>query len=129
MSAVDELRAAAARMRALAEAATPRPWEAWSGASAGGGEYVSSREYTFGISPGLSGETGFKIAQRDAQHIAAWNPVVALAVAEWLEATADRVGSHSWTGSPSALKVARAFMRNVPQEGQRRGQDGLGASE
>lgn len=48
-----------------------------------------------------------------AEHIASWHPAVALAVADWLEATAARMDlkhNHGWRGSRQALAVARAFL-------------------
>lgn len=51
-----------------------------------------------------------------ARHIASWHPAVALAVADWLEATAVRCdmarerGNHSWRGSRQALAVADAYL-------------------
>lgn len=57
----------------------------------------------------------------DAEHIASWHPAVALAVADWLDATATRIDAgrdpqhggrrnHSWRGSREALAVARAYL-------------------
>ena len=58
---------------------------------------------------------------KDAEHIASWHPAVALAVADWLDATADRIDAgrdpklggrrnHGWRGSREALAVANAYL-------------------
>lgn len=49
--------------------------------------------------------------------ILAMNPSVALALAEWLDATASRIDlkhNHGWRGSSEALEVARAIFRALP---------------
>jgi hypothetical protein len=58
------------------------------------------------------GETHWTVATSDyadtAEHIASWHPAVALAVADWLERTADDEGQ--WYG-------ARAACRDLDQNG------------
>lgn len=117
------LREAARQMRINAEAATTGPWEAWSGSEAGGGEYISAADgYTLGIDPGLSGDVGWARARLDAEHIASWHPVIALAVADLLDAMSEAhihiPGSDSeklvydmpgMENSP-AMKVADAYL-------------------
>ena len=81
----DFLLARIAEDEAAARNATLGPWEAWSGADAGGGEYITSRDslgYTFGISPGVSGDEGYAIARWDAAHIARHDPARVLAECE-----------------------------------------------
>ena len=97
------LRRAAALMRERAEAATPGPWGADDGYVHGQGLLVA--------------EARGSIANGEAQHIASWHPAVALAVAEWLDATADNAGAIGYdgpgqAGSPhaAALAVARAYV-------------------
>jgi hypothetical protein len=50
----------------------------------------------------------------NAQHIASWDPAVALTVADWLDeeaAACDEITAQGYTPSPGkALAVARAFM-------------------
>ena len=108
----DTLRWAAALMRARSEAATSGPWTA--------------RKSTV---PGicnvrLNGDAMWPSAwPDDAEHIASWHPAVALAVADWLDATAagwpwdDEVTDYD--GNPltlaesvdsHALAVARAYL-------------------
>ena len=91
----DVLRKAAALMRERAEAAGPNdPW------------FTSDDDAN---------------TPEDAEHIASWHPAVALAVADWLDATAVRVEAarepkdggarnHGWRGSRQALAVARAYL-------------------
>jgi hypothetical protein len=96
----DILRRAAARMRDRAEAATPGPWHQSIACS---GTRVSGCSEVVPI-----------IADSDAEHIASWHPAVALAVADWLEATAltwthlERNGVH--LVRINALAVATAYL-------------------
>lgn len=52
------------------------------------------------------------ITEEQAEHIASWHPIVALAVADWLERVAYLLehGSVSPGEPSSALAVARAFL-------------------
>lgn len=123
MSDVEILRAAAARMRELAEGATPGPW-----ASTRCHHQESGYEHSvISADPfGQFADTGESmVPEEDARHIAAWHPTVALAVADFLDAehaaTADRqrrineiARKNGWDApdafvSPPALKLARAF--------------------
>lgn len=102
----ERLRHAAALMRERAEAAQSGAWEV-------------SREDR-GLMPewGIySTDAGHDFAlvedEDSAAHIASWHPAVALAVADWLEATAARMDlkhNHGWRGSRQALAVARAYL-------------------
>jgi hypothetical protein len=79
----DTLRRAASLMRERAEAVSyPSPWSVGGGTCSvrcnDGRNYVAS---TYG---------GVGTEEVAAAHIASWHPTVALAVADWLEATADR---------------------------------------
>lgn len=109
------LRRAAALMRERAEAATSSPWHYENGAT--------------GFAPMVVGdsmavaETFDKPHLSDAQHIASWHPAVALAVADWLDATAaehesdaadPRVNSFfaafDTAADFGAIAVARAYL-------------------
>ena len=118
------IRRAAALMRERAQAATEGPWE-----------HPLPNEVTFGYHQDGSRHTATWIATTDAgdeigedgenanaEHIASWHPVVALAVAEWLEAAlvmAELAESEGAFINPRsyALKVARAYLNEpVPAE-------------
>lgn len=95
MSPAEELRAAAARIRGRAEKATPGPWRAEPDTHAGR-VWVQRGRTRDGADcePLFNVRGGESYAQRaaDAEHIATWSPEPALAVAAWLEQTADRHG-------------------------------------
>jgi hypothetical protein len=98
-SASDELRAAATRLRSLATAATPGPWE-----QTGIGDYgwtVSSS------SSALVDTVDSEEGRADADYIAAMHPGVGLALAAWLESEAE-FGLNPGI-DPAALTVARAI--------------------
>jgi len=128
----ETLREAAALMRERAEVATEfgHGWrigeheslglcEVWADHGAGGwnASMVATTLTRLNPDPRLE-------AHADAEHIASWHPVVALAVADWLEKTAAEHESDS--GNPrvddffaafdtapdiAALAVARAYLR------------------
>jgi hypothetical protein len=57
-------------------------------------------------------------SQDDAEHIVAMaNPVMALAVAEWLEGEASRTSGAMVAISPHALVAARAYLAADIEEG------------
>ena len=94
------LREAAAKMRELAEGATPGPWE-WD-------------DKHYGIFPGPQVDgccegDGFIHHSADAKHIAAWHPGVALAVADWLDREAE-LADWECDAEPAAIDLARAFL-------------------
>lgn len=114
MSAV-RLRAAAARVREVAGAATPGPWRDSTtvagarysalvsdvqpaGRPAGGG-WEATREYGGYL-------VGESLVPGDRAHIATWNPLVAVAVANWLEEEATAVDLVLGETLPSALALA-----------------------
>lgn len=113
MSDADLLRRAAARMKELAEAATPGPWSTVPGAS-------NVWRFPDTGTPALvvpgNGRAGH-VQLPDAAHIAVWSPTVALAVAAWLEAVADNyaIARHGYW-SVRALAVARAFLREADDD-------------
>ena len=110
------IRRAAALMRKRASEATPGPWEA--GASMGGatveqsagdcadviGSEVKCGSYCYG-------GTAVLPARADAEHIASWHPLVALAVAGWLEDAADSAEGYLGEGLPEypGLYCGRCF--------------------
>ena len=117
MTAVAELRAAADKIRARAEVATPGPWKA------------DHREYPESIRGGELGSVGVIAGSRwcgeanvfdnndDAYHIALWHPGIALVIADWLDAEAMGVEAAS-AGWPEVnpekwalwtLRIARAI--------------------
>lgn len=86
----DRLRAAATRLREVAEAATPGPWERFgmAGVAAPDWEIVDERrvECECGEPVALTGCA----TNADATYIATMAPPVALAMAMWLDETASR---------------------------------------
>jgi hypothetical protein len=117
MSATDELRAAATRLRALARDATPGPW---------------TRDYTYivgqppggrpngevwgGCSPSVPHLFGHEQNIANATFVATMDPLVALALADlldvatkdWDDEIAAQFGEHNLRWYP-ALTVARAI--------------------
>lgn len=107
MSPAEELRAAAARMRELAEAAPSGSWYATTGPE----DTAHVWGKTESIIPEHVAQIDSDDADRDmatARHMAAWHPAVALAVADLLDAEADLWVDE--TDTSPALAVARAFM-------------------
>lgn len=100
----DTLREAAQLMRRRAEAATPGPWMD----TADGDAFAGPRLIT-----GTGYGDGDRRAVADAEHIAGWHPAVALAVADWVDASVP----YSARGAirPEALAVARAYLGEVPE--------------
>lgn len=107
----DELRQASGEMRRLAEAATPGPWvvitdhhralgvrevSVWSESDK---RYVTEDVFTAGNSPFLA----------NANHVASWNPGVAMAVAAWLDSVVER-GEAEMEEGQQAAAVARAYL-------------------
>lgn len=117
MTAVDELRTAAAKIRARAEVATPGPWKAdhkeYPEVIYGGQD-----PWTYVISGSRwGGEASIFDNNDDAYHIALWHPGIALIIAEWLDAEAAGVESSlSWFPETDPenlvrwpLRIARAI--------------------
>lgn len=118
----ETLRRAAALMRERAEAATPGPWEF---RPRRGFQSVSDSPATIGFVDTAGYfvmlREGMWATENDMSYVASWHPAVALAVADWLDATAARIDAgrdpqhggrrnHSWRGSREALAVARAYL-------------------
>ena len=141
MSPAQELRTAAARMRELAEKATPGPWLArvepgnhdLHVAPRMSVQHQESERSWVNIASGVSDETGGWNAedwllQGDAEHIASWHPAVVLAVADWLEGQARDYENYAAATSvlyevygvgldganDPALTVARTFLGGAP---------------
>lgn len=106
----DLLRRAAALMRERATGITPAPWSVGTFTCEVRGN--DGRNYVGSTYGGILG-----MEELNAQHIASWHPAVALAVADWLDETAD-----NWTRidplrphfnnrfERSAYMVARAYL-------------------
>lgn len=99
------LRRAAALMRERAEGATPGPWVVREGNVEH--YFPSIGEYGALASP----------SDPDAQHIASWHPAVALAVARWLEDTAQLMTDGRLIYDGNALAVARAYLGEEDDRG------------
>jgi hypothetical protein len=103
MSAAEELRAAASKIRAAAYATSHTgPWQV--------GEYEVVTE---------SGPVAGVYTKADAEHIALWTPDVAMLVVDWLIGTAA-IEEHGFRLAPGmALDLARAvngpLVEVVPQ--------------
>jgi hypothetical protein len=116
---VETLRRAAALMRERAEVTTPGPWITHEMDSIFVGNQADGR--TSGLwaivhsSSDCLADMKPAAADRvraDAEHIASWDPVVALAVADWLDwvATALDDDGHPYPNEVLALAVARAYL-------------------
>ena len=125
------LRRAAAAMRENAEAAAPGPWiVVYEERSHDGDLPICDDAGSYlCCSPDDGVRGGHELA--DAEHIASWHPVVALAVADWLdsayarwEATENSLSARSVRAmsgglnfpDPHALAVARAYLDVAPAE-------------
>ena len=112
----EPLRRAAALMRERAEAATPGPWFPWDG-------WGPTEDGLMGFSR-LGPRSGERVlhhddmrdiyaTRADVEHIATMHPAVALAVADWLDAYAERLevlGHAIGSNHGQALAVARAYL-------------------
>lgn len=111
----DDLRAVAAEIRELANAATPGPWGVshW---REGGKTTHHTLEKTESRTVNGVERRGFLVRQvamtyadkrghADFTHIAAWHPAVALAVADWLDAEAN----HMWGPTGETIAFVRAW--------------------
>lgn len=124
-SPAETLRSAAKLMRERALAATPGPWRAHE--ENHGNWYVSS--VAFGqVSTGINEEPSLpeflmiERDQRDAEHVAGMDPVVALALADLLDRVAWMVKLDGElagrVGVDETLAVARAFLGETGRAGQ-----------
>ena len=106
-SPAEIIRRAAALMRERASGCEPRRWH-W--------EALGEKRYPQRVSSdgnvALIAETFIDPAHRpfEAEHIASWHPLVALAVAGWLDDAADAYEAFSGAVPGHSLKVARAYL-------------------
>lgn len=105
------LRRAASLMRERAEGATPGPWEVYSGPRKMYVESVAAEDASGNPVPIM--QSIDRGAFADVGHIASWHPVVALAVADWLDDALEahlhvRVGNYR--SYLKAVEVARAYL-------------------
>jgi hypothetical protein len=103
-SPADEIRRAAQAMRQRAQHAAPGPWRI-------GNAVDPTRSCNVHTFPGARGVAD-GMSWLDAEHIASWHPLVALAVADWLafEAAALDEGAPDDPAGDCALAIARAFL-------------------
>lgn len=111
---------AAALMRERAEKAEPGRWKLWGMSVLADPKGTSDVEDGIPVAVAATPSTSSRrLHTGNAEHIASWHPAVALAVADWLDATArelDSLGDPDLTGHPldgrrtAALAVARAYL-------------------
>ncbi|MFI7073618.1 hypothetical protein [Micromonospora sediminicola] len=109
MNATDTIREAARLIRERAEAATPGPYFTTGKSSRYGGmvaEPTDGHPEHDGYDGHLIGES---MSEANRSHLAGWSPVVALAVADWLDFEA-RMGN-----TFHALTVARTYLARKSQ--------------
>lgn len=107
MTDIEILRDAAELMRQRANAASDGPWSA----------YTDGLVWAGRLGDPVSGST----EPEDAEHIASWHPVVALAVADsldhaartlgYLDARGHKPAPNGWVNS--CLAIARAYLAEV----------------
>jgi hypothetical protein len=113
-SPAEVMRRAAKLMRERAEGCEPRRWF----------RYDTGKDYPQRIASegnvALIAETFIDPSHRpyEAEHIASWNPLVAAAVADWMDAAAATAARAEAEGASvhadsHALKVARAYLGEV----------------
>jgi hypothetical protein len=115
-----ELRAAANRLRELAGAATPGRWRTSPGNKVS--ENVMARGRLVIDGGGQSWPDGKSVVYgaaltADAEYIAGMHPGVALTLADWLEAAADRADGNPFGAKDlinAALAVARTYLESAP---------------
>jgi len=108
----ETIRRAAALMRERAEAMPPPPWRAE------GRDVTATQDYS-GDDFDPDWDCAFNVAvcrrQDEAEHIASWHPLVALAVADWLDREAAFIDAQVFPRSDPAMEryplaVARAYL-------------------
>jgi hypothetical protein len=105
----ETIRRAAALMRERAQGQPETPWLAVAPEDAGSLAKIVTADVPEWIVARTLADA--------ADHIASWHPLVALAVAEWLETEAHMVdlrGNSPEGQTFGALKVARAYLGEVP---------------
>lgn len=127
MSAVEEIRKAAALMRERAKAATGggRPWfiadctmyRRWILAENG---EENGTGYNDDVMRATEEDEQFEVTDADWEHVASWHPQVALAIADWLELAPLECDCGLADGDPACehsapLLVARAYLGRAEQ--------------
>lgn len=107
---IDTLRRAAALMRERANAVGEGPWESYPLPDAGPNRWTMTGVGVAGDDMGHRTETMFC---SDAEHIASWHPVVALAVADWLDQTATDAPFLTAQVKYAARAVANAYLEEA----------------
>ena len=123
MSAAEELRAAGTKLRTLAQAATPGPWDS------SGWVYGTEATESYGVwagaintrtpRPPIAKTSRLDQGNANAMFIAAMHPTVAFVVADWLDHTASLIEGNAgrFEGTQSsgmALLTARAINGPTP---------------
>ena len=111
-----ELRAAAKLIRERAEGIGPGPWTPSVVTVTAGAAHFADPAHDVAMVKSATAKIAICGTPYDAEHIASWHPVVALAVADWLEteaAIAER-GLPDDGGIHPALRVARAYLGETP---------------
>ena len=104
------IRRAAKLMRERVAELPPLPWKAE------GRDVLATQDYEADEARGWLPDWGcaFNVAvcarQDEAEHVAAWSPPVALALADWLDEAADAYETFSGAAPGHSLKVARAYL-------------------
>jgi hypothetical protein len=113
----DDLRACAREIRETANAATPGPWRA----DVLGSEGYAVTEQTYAkplrrpVRVARCGYESWDTDKGNAEHLAAWHPDVALAVADLLdEAAAMRASGFNVIGCTLADRIAEAWRGERP---------------
>lgn len=106
------MRKAASLMRHRADAASPGPWFAATGAGKVPVVGTTPKAGMGGKAVAVTGAPG-ELGSADAQHVAGMDPTVAVALADWLEYTA-RAATARGTHQAMGLAVARAYLGELP---------------
>jgi hypothetical protein len=115
-SPADVLRSAASLMRERALKATPGPWkcadavavnESFGAIMPAGADAGDISTWLFATGRREPGATPY---MGDAEHAASWHPLVALAVADWLDRFGDKLYCYGPAEHEAALKIARAYL-------------------
>lgn len=110
-----QLRAAAARLRELANGATPGTWAPSIVTVPPGVTHFADPAHDVAMVRSVTAKVALCSTPGDAEYMASMHPLVALAVADWLDAAAETAeyteaqGAHIYPES-HALKVARAYL-------------------
>ena len=122
----ETIRRAATLMRERAEAASQGPWKSWLEGRdhEGGDSFIQTTgrwDLTIGYESAAGDHGWVKQWDADQDYIASWHPIVALAVADWLDGAAEdardafQQPNGEWEmphygAVSSALRIARAYL-------------------